>query len=346
MMTLFAATPFRHLVPLIGLLLLHVRLSAQKDSIVLRNQDIIVGEIKTLERGVLTIKTPYSKSDFTVKWSGIREIYSDNHFLIRLRDGRSINGTIQHVKDNKQMFITNMEGYTLPVKLEDVIFVKGVRSDFWGRLKFNMDLGMTIAKANALRQFSTNSSVGYVADHWQSDAHYNFITASQENVARTKRTDAAVNVKYYLQKRWFTLASVNFLSNTEQALALRSSGRIGGGKMIFHTNKRYWGVGSGLSFNIERFTNSADQRRSLEAFTGSELNIFDAGDFNMLSSIYVFPSLTEKGRWRSDIKVSVKYDLPHDFYIKPGITVNYDNRPAITGRDWDYVFTFSIGWEL
>jgi hypothetical protein len=46
------------------------------------------------------------------------------------------------------------------------------------------------------------------------------------------------------------------------------------------------------------------------------------------------------------MKLNIKYDLPHDFYIKPGITVNYDNRPAITGRDWDYVFTFSIGWEL
>jgi hypothetical protein len=319
---------------------------SQKDSLILKNRDIIVGEIKSLEKGVLVVKTDYSKNDFDIEWSGVKEIYAHGQFLIRLNDGRSVNGSIEHMKERKKLVITSPNGFTTVVGIEQVVFVREVKSDFWGRMKASLDMGLTIAKANDLRQFSIRSSIGYVSNRWQFDANYNLITARQDSVTSTRRTDAAVNLKYYLQHGWFTMASINFLSNTEQALALRASGRLGAGKMVFHTNQRYWGVGGGLSFNHERFSNQTADRTSLELFGGSELNLFDVGDFNLLSSVYVFPSITEKGRWRSDIKVNIKYDLPLDFYIKPGITVNYDNRPAIKGRDWDYVFVFTVGWEL
>ena len=48
---------------------------AQHDSLILKTGDVIVGEIKSLDKGVVTIETDYSKSDFTIEWSGIKEIY-------------------------------------------------------------------------------------------------------------------------------------------------------------------------------------------------------------------------------------------------------------------------------
>jgi hypothetical protein len=319
---------------------------AQHDSLIMKNGNVIVGEIKSLERGVLVMNTSYSNNDFSIEWSQVNEIYSSEQFLIRLNDGRSLNGNIHYLKNKKKIVITSPNGFTTVVGIDQVVFVREVKSDFWGRMKAGLDLGMTIAKANELRQYSIHSSVSYMAKNWQMDAHYNFITSRQDSATTTERTDAAISFKYYLQHGWFTLTSLNFLSNTEQALALRATGRMGAGKLLFHTNQRYWGIGSGLSFNRERFTNETKKRSSLELFVGSELNLFDMGDFNLLSSVYIFPSLTEEGRWRSDIKMNMKYDLPLDFYIKPGITINYDNRPAIAGRDWDYVFMFTVGWEL
>jgi hypothetical protein len=84
----------------------------------------------------------------------------------------------------------------------------------------------------------------------------------------------------------------------------------------------------------------------LEGYVGSELNLFDIGDFSLFISIFIFPSFTESGRWRSDIRLDTKYKFPKDFYIKFGLTMNYDNRPALAGKKIDYVFAFSVGWEL
>lgn len=46
-------------------LLSGIAVEAQKDSLVLKNGNVIVGEIKSMDKGVLTIKTGYSKKDFT-----------------------------------------------------------------------------------------------------------------------------------------------------------------------------------------------------------------------------------------------------------------------------------------
>jgi len=60
----------------IALLMCAPCLLAQTDSILFRNDNYIVGEVKSMERGVLTVKTAYSDKDFQVEWDGIKEIYT------------------------------------------------------------------------------------------------------------------------------------------------------------------------------------------------------------------------------------------------------------------------------
>jgi hypothetical protein len=64
-----------------SLLMFSTNLSfAQVDSLILKNGNIIVGEFKDMDKGVLTIETDYSDSDFKIEWEGIEEIYSKTNF--------------------------------------------------------------------------------------------------------------------------------------------------------------------------------------------------------------------------------------------------------------------------
>ena len=327
-------------------LLLVIVTQAQKDSLVLKNGDIIVGEIKSMDKGVLTIETDYSKKDFTVEWDGIKEIFSKSHFLVTLKNGQRINGTVESTESGKKIIINGDDGSKTATTLEEMVFLKGLKSDFWSRVHASIDAGLSFTKANNLKQYNVRSKIGYLADKWQTDIFYDDTRSSQDSAKETKRTEGGIAGKYYLPRDWYLAASLNFLSNTEQALNLRTTGKLGIGKYIVHTNKQYWGLGTGLSFNNESFTNGTADRSSLEAYFGSELNLFDIGDLSLFNNIWVYPSLTENGRWRTDFNFDAKYDLPLDFYIKLGFTLNYDNRPAVKGKETDYVLAFSIGWEL
>ncbi len=319
---------------------------AQQDSLILKNNNVIVGEIKSLDKGVITIETGYSKSDFTIEWSGIKEIYSATTFLVTLKNGERITGTFRSADSGTKIIITSKENKETQTTLDDVVYLKGIKSNFWSRAHASVDLGLSITKANDLVQYNMRSTVGYLADRWLTEIYYDDLRTKQDSVAETKRTEAGGSFTYFLPKDWYLIAAVTSLSNTEQALQLRFTTKAGAGKYIVHTNKSYVGIGGGLSLNNETFTNSTPKRTSLEGYIGSEVNLFDIGDFSLLSNLYVYPSFTESGRWRTDFKLDTKYDLPHDLYLKFGITVNYDSRPAEVGKETDYVYVFSIGWAL
>jgi hypothetical protein len=91
--------------------------------------------------------------------------------------------------------------------------------------------------------------------------------------------------------------------------------------------------------------NDTPENKSWEGYFGAELNLFDTGDLDLFMKISAYPGITEKGRWCSDGSLNIKYDLPLDFYIKLGGSLNYDIQPSDEASDLDYVSTIGFGWE-
>ena len=48
--------------------------NAQTDSLIFKNGNVVVGEIKSMAMGVLTFKTDYSDSDFKIEWGEIDQV--------------------------------------------------------------------------------------------------------------------------------------------------------------------------------------------------------------------------------------------------------------------------------
>jgi hypothetical protein len=74
--------------------------------------------------------------------------------------------------------------------------------------------------------------------------------------------------------------------------------------------------------------------------------MFNFKKINLYASVTSSPSLSEKGRFRTDANFRFKYDLPFDFYFKTELQINFDNQPAAGAVKTDYVFSTGFGWEL
>jgi len=321
---------------------------SQSDTLILNNGNVIIGEIKSMDRGVLIIETDYSKKDFQIEWSGIRELYTHNYFLLTLSDGSIIKGSFRSTEDQK-LKLEGDQGGIMYVPKEKLVYIKELEKGFFSRLYARIDLGYSLTKANNLNQFTLDSRLGYLHDSWSLDGYFNVLISSQDSIATIQRKDAGIGYKYLLFKGWYILLDVTFLSNTEQALDLRTNGKAGLGKFIIKTNRAYWGIIAGAAANIENFSEISetisDDRRSWEGFFGTELNLHDVGDLDVYLNTNAYPSITEDNRWRLDLRLDIKYDLPLDFYIRIGSTVNYDNQPAIEGNEIDYILTNGFGWK-
>ncbi len=319
-------------------------LSAQVDSVIFNTHDYVVGEIKNMQRGILQIETDYSDSDFKIEWDKTTEIYSVSQFLISLSNGEQYFGTLESQGDSIIQIITQLLD-TIDVRNIDIVYMNAYDDKFLDRFSASISFGFDMAKARNLKQLTTRSSLGYKAEKWNTGASFYNLSSTQDETDDIHRREADVSFSYLLPYKLYGIATVAYLSNTEQSIDSRINAQLGAGRYLVQSNRMDWSLKAGVNRNLEHYTNDTEDRQSWEGYFGTDYNIFDLGDLDLLLSIIAYPSFTESGRWRSDSKFDIKYEFPLDFFVKMGVSVNYDNRPADNAPEMDYVFNISFGWE-
>src|SRR6187431_670545 len=138
---------YKRLITAIAFLLVNGIVFSQKDSLVMTNGDFMVGEIKSMDKGVLFIETPYSDNDFNVKWAEIKEVFSTTRFLVTLEDGRRLNSTINTNEAGKIMLVMEDQS-TVEASMNELVNLIGLKSEFWCRAHASVDLGFSFTQAN------------------------------------------------------------------------------------------------------------------------------------------------------------------------------------------------------
>lgn len=326
-------------------LLFGASLFSQNDTITLTNGDRIVGEVKKMDRGVLIIKTPYSSSDLKVKWKKVNTIKSTEHFLIISSNGERLK--LKGLQTHKAANINVVSGGDKAIHLTDIVFIKPVKDGFVSRLNASVSFGYNFTKASNLSQLSVASTLGYTSSFYSIGITFNSVRSNQDSVEEIQRTYGELAFNYFLERDNFLIYQSEFLSNSEQKLKLRVTNKLGFGKYFIHNNQMFLAGALGVAWNNEEYEASLIQsRNSGEAYASLAVNMFDYNDLSLVSNLTAYPSLTEKGRVRTDFKMDLKYDLPLDLFVKLGFNYNYDNKPVEGSSYSDYVIRTTLGWEL
>ena len=333
----------RSLWQILPCLLVAGRLSAQPDSLWMSNGDVIVGELKEMSRGVVTIETDYTDSDMKLEWSVV-QVRTTSQYLVSFVHRENLTGRL--FSPDSASVLVLVEGDTVTTTLDRIVYLKSVKNDFWSRATLGFDLGYNFTKAKNLQQFSLRSYLGYDTDHWNLSAVFDGVRSTQDDAEDIERTSITASVRRILPHNWFAGVAASFLSSTEQKLDLRSSIQPGVGKYLARTNSLYCFVTLGSAFTNEVYTSDDPDRQSVEGLMGVDFVMFDVGDLNLSLISRAYPSFTEEGRWRMDHSFDAKYEFPYDIYIRGGITLNYDNQPVAGAPETDYVLQTAVGWSL
>ncbi len=324
---------------------LPLSLLAQNDSLRLKNNDFLVGEVKSFKEGILTIETSYSDKDFKIEFNKVSELIIQRKCFILLTEGRRLFGNIR--TDGTGLAVISLDnGSVEKYPLKEVIALKEVDDNFWQRFIGAIDLGYNLTKSNNSKQFTIGGKLYYVGEILRIEGSVNTLNANQDDAEKTRRTDANLELTRTISRNWYFLGEISFLSNTEQALDARISPSLGFGKLLISTNKLVFGLSIGFTFNIEDYVDASLNKTSSEAFIASSFKMFDFEDFDLSTGIKFYPSLSEKDRLRTDYNLTLKYDLPLDFYVKMEFDFNYDNQPAVMGKETDYIFSTGFGWDF
>mgnify|MGYP005838459147 CR=1 FL=1 len=319
----------------------------QNDTIISKDNNVLNGEIKGMDKGVLTFKTSYSDSDFKIEWLEIKMIISNQKFSIVNTDGDRYFGSIKKDTIHNKMIISDKNHSLIITEIDDIVYLKQINEGhILDVINLSLDLGYSFTKSNNLHQFNGNLNADYYSNKWGVAISSNSIQNYQENAPKINRFSGNIDFKYFLRRVFFVSVIGDYYHNTEQQIRLRSTYNLSIGHYVKKTNKVYFNYSIGLVYNNENYVPEIDDVKSFEGSIKLEYNMFDLGDFNMFTNITFYPSFTERGRVRLISKISAKYDLPRDLYIKTTYDYNLDNKPIEGASESDYVFTFGVGWEL
>lgn len=318
---------------------------AQNDTVIFKSGEILIGEIKAMQLGVLTVKTKYSDSDFQIEWKKVVSIHTSSQHLIHLSNGTKYHGRLESKGDSAvQIHTINVD--SVFCKVNQIVYLNAYKNKVLDRFDISLSLGFDLAKARDLATLSSWGGVGYKAEKWYANTSISALASTQEGVDDIQRFNAELNYRYDLQKKWYTVASISGLSNSEQMLDMRWNSQLGLGNFIVRTNSMYLGAKIGINRNVERYSNDDDDRDSWEGYFGNEISLFDIGDLKLAVSALAYPSFTESKRWRLESKLDLKYDLPLDFFINLNVSLNFDNQPPTDVSEFDYILKTGFGWKL
>jgi len=317
---------------------------AAQDSLWFDRDNFMTGEVKSLKQNILKVETDYSDDDFTIEWDKVSRILSQTYFRVYLEDGTYRYGTLRSESDSL-LRITSALGESFLIPKSQFISMGELNPGFKDRFEAAVDVGLNLAKANNLGQLTLDAKAGYNAEKWSTRASYSSLYSKQDETDDINRQEVNASYQLIFLRGWTMQPSVSFLKNSEQNLDLRTNIKLGMGKYLVRKSFGYLGAGLGVNRNVEMYSNETPDRSSWEAYFGMEVNLFDLDDLSLFSTAMAYPGITEQGRWRIDLNVNIKYDLPLDFYIKLDGTLNFDNRPAEGADEYDYVAKIGFGWE-
>ncbi len=318
---------------------------SQRDTLVLTNGDRIHGDVKKMERGVLNFGTPYSSGDLRVQWKRIDSLKSFKKFLVTATNGNRYKvDRLFITRSLDTIVLDDGEGV---FGVDNVVTIRSIKSGFVSRLNASISFGYNFTKASNLSQLSMAGSLGYTSDFYSIGTTFNAVRSNQDNVKEVQRTYGELTFNYFLKWDNYLIFQSEYLSNSEQKLKLRVTNKLGFGNYFIHNNRMFFSGDLGVAWNNEEYEEDVDRNRnSGEAYVALEVNFFDYNKFSLVSGITGYPSLTEKGRFRTDFKFDLKYDLPLDLFVKLGFNYNYDNKPVEDTSYDDYVIRTTLGWEF
>ena len=199
------------------------------------------------------------------------------------------------------------------------------------------------------RRLDLAADLGYYSHsgRLRSDASSYF--TSQENVQDIKKNNLSFDVMRLYKKRWTAAGFAKLEQNTELNLDLRVLAGAGIGRYFLRTNRNVLSAMAALDVTRENYIDGTESKTNMEAVLGANFDAFRYWFPNMslTSSLYAYPSLTEKGRVRVGFQMNIRYEVFRRFYVSLGFMDSYDSKPGgETTTKNDYSLTFGISWSL
>ncbi len=335
---------------LLALLPVAASVAAPKtDVVVFLNGDKLTGEVKGLQRGKLSLSTD-SAGTVSIEWIQLASVRSSQMLQVELANGRRYLGqTFAAAEPGRLRVAVDADDKGRELSFANVVRMDPIdQGSLIARLDGYFTGGYDYQKVNELQTFTFSGGLSHRNERVLRSIDGSTTVTTQDSAEDSSRFDIAVNNRFFLPNRRFWQGFGGFDGNDVLGLDLRTTIAGGYGTYLVQSRKQEWSVVTGLALLREDFE-TEETNESLEAVFGTQYTFFryDEPEANIDGSLMLLPSLTESGRFRSELQLRSRYEIVSDLFFEISLYSSYDSDAVSeTGEKSDYGVTTSLGYSF
>lgn len=323
---------------------------AQKtDTLYHINGNILTGEIKKYEQGLLYFKMD-GMGTLKIENLQIRSLKSSKFLRIITADKKVLYGDIDSSMNSGHIKI-GLLTYREEIRMINVVEIFPISKDFWLRLSGKLNFGVDYAKSSQMLRLQGSGNVNYRIEKWEADFNYDNLSTFQEldSMVRTLKSGYSLSGEYILAPIWRLTNTFGSSSNSELGLKQRIYGGFSIKNYLKQTNhnKLYYEVG--FNFNFEESTDLI-RTNNIDGVIGVNYSIFkyNRPEVDLTSYAYAYPDMRFDGRWRFDSGFDLNVEVFYNFFIGLKAYYQFDSKPLsenANNSDWSFSTTFGYSFN-
>ncbi len=339
-------SPLPSLVLLLSLLATPLAHAQKTDIVILNNGDRITGEIKNLEAGLLEYSTD-TMGTVQIEWRFIEQLITDKQQVIETVDGDRWLGRLRKPEDSDTVQLVTVRG---PVDFDPrhVVSAWPVQATFWDKVDLDVSVSYDYAKSTGISSFSAAADFQYRTEERNFESSIRSDVTRQEGADDQNRQEVLFSLQRLMENRRYRSFVAGYEVNEAIGLDQRLYGGGAFGKYLRKDEHIWFNVAGGMIAAREN-TVGGEHINSLEGLIGARFRYFRYARPERIfdTQLSIFPSLTESGRWRGDLRTTFKLELLSDLFWQMELYGSYDSKPVDPGAEKsDYGITTGLGYSF
>ncbi len=317
------------------------------DTIVHVNGNILTGDFKKLNYGVVTWKMD-GMGTISLEEPKISTIISSKIFEIKMESGRIYFGSFEAAEKEREVNLVLVNENIL-VKIEDIVEVYPIKKSFKTRLSGNFNLGANYSKGSNVATLQFSGNLDYRKRNSEFGLTWDTNDTYQGDTLSASKSDITLAWQRTLKKGWYADVSIGASQNLQLGTDLRWSLNLAGIKDLTYNewNRLYAAVGVNLSREIPFGEGpTQDDIAGLIQVKWKVYKLWSPKVWVDADIVYL-PYLTDD-RYRFTFNMNPKVSIFSDnFKIGINVYYTYDSMPQTTDASNDdyglnLQFTYSL----
>jgi hypothetical protein len=320
----------------------------EKDSIILYNGQVLIGEVQGASLGTMSIDDIDMKIQ-NIKLYKIRILKIQHRFKIETVDKKFYYGTLKTTDKEGWVNIHTIEGGNIEIHITKIYHLISLDKDILKRLNGTISAGLSFTKSSDIGQVNFSANVQFATKH----VGYMLAVSSIGSIDSGRYSRDNENVQLYasydLTTVWYIAGVAQYQRNLELNIARRFLGMVGPGYKIFIEKNYRLLANTGMSFSQEKSTEGVESGILYEIPVMFQFNYYKGHnpDIQISSTQAVYFSLSQAGRIRYDGNTSFSWQLIRYFYLNINPYSNYDSKPpAGSGSNFDYGIVVGLSYKF